>query len=275
MRRTSRVLAATVTLALLGVPGGVASTSVAGSPPQTSITTHVSRPLLILGQATRVFGEVEPRERGVRVALQRKLSSGWVVVAVQKSNGRGKYAFKVEPTTAGRVAYRSVRLTRTGEILQRSAKVVVTTYRWHNVTDLNTTEDGANVFDGPASIGGTSYPHSIVLDSDDTAQEEDGPGFVAIDTTRRCAALTAVMGALDGNTAGTIVRSKVTGDVDVISDKTYAVGVSETVLLDVRGYSEVRIDTVAVQQNVERRLGVGTPRMLCAFQPLVPARPAG
>ncbi len=272
MRTKSRLLAASVAIALLGVPAvaGSSTAGAVGSGQRASISVSVSKPLLILGQRTRISGVVKPRARGVRVALQRKFSSGWGVLAAKKTNGRGEYAFRVEPTAAGIVSYRAVRLSRRGEITMRSAKVTVSTYIWHNVNDLNITDsDNVNDFDASALMAGNNYPRSILLDADDTAEEDDGPGFIVVDTKRRCAAFTAFLGALDDNTAGTMVRGKVTGDDEVLSDETYAVGAFDTLVLDIRGFSEVRVDAVDVQQDVKRGLGVGTPMMLCAFEPLV------
>jgi hypothetical protein len=229
-----------------------------------------TKPAVILGQSTRIAGVLKPRTGGVTVALQRKFASGWGVLAAKKTNGQGEFSFPIKPTAAGIVSYRAVRLNRLGEVSLRSRTVQVTTYRWHNVNDLNITDsDDVNDFDGPAAIGGTTYPRSILLDSDDTAEEDDGPGFIVVDTKGRCAAFTAFVGALDDNTAGTMVRGKVTGDDEVLSDRTYAVGAFDTLVLDIQGFSEVRVDTVAVQQDVKRGLGVGTPMMLCAFEPLV------
>lgn len=272
MMARSRLLAAAISLALLGVPVAAASPAGAtsGSAQRASISITVAKPLLVLGQRTRVSGVVKPRAGGVTVALQRKFSSGWGVLAAKKTNGQGEYGFKVKPTAAGIVNYRAVQLNRQGQVTLRSATLTVTTYIWHNVNDLNITEsDNVNLFDDPAMIGGTSYPRSILLDSDDTAEEDDGPGFFVVDTKGRCAGFTAFVGALDDNTAGTMVRGKVTGDDEVLSDKTYAVGAFDTLVLDIRGFSEVRVDTVAVQQDVKRGLGVGTPMMLCAFPPLL------
>lgn len=271
MRTTSRLLAAAVAFALLGVPAvsGSSTAPASETAPRASLTVSATKPALVLGQSTRIAGVLRPRARGVTVALQRRFASGWAVLAAKKTNGQGEFGFRIEPTEAGIAWYRAVRLNRLGEVSIPSGRVQVTTYRWHNVVDLNTTEDGANVFDGPAAVGGTTYPRSIVLDSDDTAQEDDGPGFVVVDTTGRCAAFSTVLGALDGNTAGTIVRGRVTGDGEMLSDKTYAVGAFDNLVLDIRGFSQVRVDVVEVQQDVERRLGVGTPRMLCAFPLLV------
>lgn len=272
MGTKSRLLAATVTIALLGIPAGSGSSTAGAveSAQRASISVAVSKPLLILGQRTRISGALKPRAGGVTVGLQRRFASGWGVLATKKTNSQGEFGFRVEPTAAGIVNYRIVRLNRHGEITLRSDKVSVTTYRWHNVNDLNITDsDGVNDFDGPAAMGGTTYPRSILLDADDTAEEDDGPGFIVVDTKGRCAIFSTALGALDDNTAGTLVPGKVTGDDVVLSDKTYAVGAFDNLFLDIREYSEVRVDTVAVQQDVKRGLGMGTPTMLCAFEPLV------
>jgi hypothetical protein len=205
----------------------------------------------------------------VKVALQRKFSSGWGIVTGKKTNAQGEFSFRVTPAQAGVLTYRVVRLNRLREVKLRSNAVTVTTYRWHNLNDVRSRilvdSDNVNDFDGPAAIAGDTYPRSILLDSDDTAEEDDGPGFLVIDTTR-CAALSTVLGALDDNTAATEVRGKVTGDDEVLSDETYAVGESDSLLLDIREYSEVRVDVVDVQQDVKRGLGVGTPMVLCAME---------
>ncbi len=272
MASTSRLLAATVTFALLGVPAVSGSSSAADrvAAERASLSASAKSPELILGQGTRIFGAIKPGTRGVTVALQRKFASGWGVLAARKTNGQGKYSFKVEPTAPGIASYRTVRLNRLGEVNLRSKKVRVTTYQWHHVTELNITDNaGVTDFDVPASIGGASHPRSILLDSDAIAEEPTEAGFFVVDTQRRCAAFATVLGALDDNTPGTVVRGTVTGDDDVLSDQTYEVGAFDALILNIRGVSRVRVDTVAVEQDVTRGLGVGTPMMLCAFESLI------
>jgi hypothetical protein len=76
--------------------------------------------------------------------------------------------------------------------------------------------------------------------------------------------LDATIGALDGNTEGPEVDARIVGDGAVLAERSFGVGESERITLDIRGDLLVRVDTVDLEPVVARDLGVGTPRVLCA-----------
>jgi len=126
-----------------------------------------------------------------------------------------------------------------GQVHSRTVQLAV--YRWQNVNDLPITE----------------------YDDAEPEPDPDEPGYFVVDVDGTCAVFETTVGALDGNTEGTQVQAKVTGDDEVLSDETYAVGDNDLLTLDIRGFTDVRVDTVTVEQDVNRGLGVGSPRMLC------------
>ncbi|HET9423632.1 MAG TPA: NPCBM/NEW2 domain-containing protein [Nocardioides sp.] len=261
----TRLLTAGLALGLIGGPGLTAPAGNAAPARQVTVSISITKPVILQGQKTVVRGALKPRKAGAPVALRLKVTGGWKTIQKKRTTSRGTYTFTVAPQKGGVFTYRVTRQPIRGAGQVHSRTVQLTVYRWRNVNDLDITEyDGVTDFDGPAIMDGTTYARSIVLDADATEEDPDEPGFFVVDVHGTCALFETTVGGLDDNTAETQVRAEVTGDDEVLSDETYGVGEVAPLTLDIRGYSEVRVDTVAVEQDVHRGLGVGSPRMLCA-----------
>lgn len=255
----------TVTLALGLLTAGLTSESSAKTDPAPtpeSISVSASRPVLLVGQQTRISGAVKPRNAYAPLGLQRKVTGGWKNVARTEPNARGRYRFTVQPRTGGVFRYRVIELPWRSDSA-RSATVSVTAYRWRDVNTVIDAYEGVASFADPATIDGATYPRSIVIDAD--SQGEFQGGYFEVDLVgRRCAAFDATVGALDGNAEGSEVGVEVRADTDLIAEDSYMLGDSERLTLDVRGADRLRVDAVVVVEGPQGELGVGTPRLLCA-----------
>ncbi len=266
----TRLLTAALTLGLIGAMGLAApAASVDAAARQVTVSISITKPVILAGQKTVIKGALKPKKAGAPVALRLKVTGGWKTIEQKRTTSRGTYRFTLAPKGGGVFTYRVSRqpIRGAGQVHSRTVQLAV--YRWHNVNDLPITEyDGVTDFDGPATMDGETYARSIVLDADanDDAEpvpDPDEPGYFVVDVDGTCAVFESTVGALDGNTEGTQVQAKVTGDDEVLSDETYAVGDNDLLTLDIRGFADVRVDTVTVEQDVNRGLGVGSPRMLC------------
>jgi hypothetical protein len=256
-----RTVAFALGLLIAGLtPGSSAGTDPA--PPPRAISISASKPVLLVGQQTRISGVIKPSTAYARLGLQRKVTGGWKTIARTQPNLRRKYRFTVEPSTGGVFRYRVIELPWRSHSV-RSATVRVTAYRWRDVNTMISDHANGN-FNTVATIDGTDYPQSILLDADTATGDEDPPGYFVVNTGRRCAVFDATLGALDSNTEGTEVDARVTGDGSVLAERSFGVGESERLTLDIRGDLLVRVETVDLEPVVERDLGVGTPRVLCA-----------
>jgi hypothetical protein len=265
MGNRARLLTVTLVLGLLssgGTSGASAKTD--AEHPLRSISIGASKPVILVGQQTRIGGAVTPRKIGVRLALQQKVTGGWKNLARASTNVRGKYRFTVQPPKGGVFRYRVIKLPwRTDSA--RSATVRLTVYEWHRIDGLVVDTDYAD-FDTDSEIAGTTYPNSVELDADTGSDDPpDEPGFFVVDANKQCAVLDTTVGALDGNTEGTEVDVRVSGDGAALATGTYALGESDRLTLDIRGVSLLRVETFDVEEGVDRALGVGTPRVLCTF----------
>ncbi len=261
----TRLLTAALTLGLIGAIGLAAPAANADAAArQVTVSISITKPVILAGQKTVIKGAVKPRKAGAPVALRLKVIGGWKTIEQKRTTSRGTYRFTLAPERGGVFTYRVTRqpIRGAGQVHSRTVQLAV--YRWHNVNDLPITEyDGVTDFDGPATMDGETFARSIVLDADATEADPDEPGYFVVDVDGTCAVFETTVGALDGNTEGTQVQAKVTGDDEVLSDETYAVGDNDLLTLDIRGFTDVRVDTVTVEQDVNRGLGVGSPRMLC------------
>lgn len=173
-----------------------------------------------MGQRTVLKGVLRPRRAGCPARPAGERARGLEEHRPAEDVPAGRYRFVVEPRAGGAFRYRVIRLpwVRPGTV--GSPTVRVKAYRWRNVNDLKIVAyDGVTAFDAPAAIAGTTYPRSIVLDADVTAEDQDPPGYFVVEVPRRCVALDATVGALDGNSDGTEVDVRITGDGAVLAER--------------------------------------------------------
>jgi len=263
MGRRPRLLAATVTLALLGAPALVGPSSAAPDPSKGSVS--VSAPSAALVGDPIVFkGRVKPNQAGLKVGLQRRVGSGWKNVSQTRTKDGGHYRLAGSVDFGGVYKFRVIRLPW----LTTSAKsrtVTVAAYVWNDVNSMlqEGDYDSGVQFPDTESIDGVSYQTPIVIDADSQGTTEGGFFEVDLDGLN-CAAFDTTAGALDGNAVNSEVGLEVNADSAVIEDDTYLLGESEHLTLDVRGVSVLRVEGQVVLPGPQGKLGLGNPRMLCA-----------
>ncbi len=266
MGNRSRLLTATVTLALLGATA-LAGPSAAGAPDPSKGTVSVNAPAAaIVGDPIVFKGRLSLKRSGLKVGLQRKVGAGWKNVAQTRTTTGGRYQLSGSVDFGGEYKFRVIRLPW----LTTSAKsrvVTVDAYAWSNVSSMLKEGDftGLTVRDGPLHIDGTTYPNSIGIDAD--SQGDPDGGFFEVDLEGlNCAAFDATLGGQDDSAAGSVVGAKVRLDGVEVEDVEgeYGPDDSERVTLDVRGAEVLRVEGLVVNPGPYGDLGVGTPRMLCA-----------
>jgi hypothetical protein len=262
MGTRSRLLAASVALALLGAPALVGTSAAAAPDPSKGSVSINAAPAVIVGDPVRFTGVVRPRQAGLKVRLQQRLGGSWKSLGQTRTKAGGRYQLSATQPEGGAYQYRVVRLpwltTST-----HSRTVTVMAYGW---TDVNTrvAPGAVNVEQwDPARINGVDYPNSLTIDAD--SQGDPDEGFFEVDLAGlRCAALDATFGAPDLNAPSSVVGARVKVDGTVIHDDTYQHGESEHLVLDVRGADRLRVEGRIVQAGPQGDLGIGNPRLLCA-----------
>lgn len=261
MGTRTRLLGAALTVVLVGAPALAAPASAQRVDPSKGSISISTSPVAIVGDPMTFKGTVSLKRAGIAVGLQRKVNGGWKNVAKGKTTSGGKYRLSGSVEFGGIYQFRVIRLPW----LTSSAKsrtVTVDVYEWQRLDEADSFDDGAS-FDQPASIGGVGYPHSILMDAD--SQGVVDGGFFQVDLTDlNCAALDTQTGALDGNAANSKVGLEVKLDGSAIADKTYELGDSEHLTLDLRGGTTLRVESHVVLAGPQGKVGLGSPRLLCA-----------
>lgn len=262
----TRLLTATLAIALLGLPASAGpATAQRGTDPSVgSISVSVAHPAVLVGQPIVFRGVVKPRRAGLPVRLQRKVGSGWKSLSTTRTTSRGRYRLASTVEFGGAYQFRVIRLPWLTNSV-RSRTVRVTAYVWNDVNSMVQPGDydGGVSFDEDADIDGTTYPNSTVIDADSLGTTEGGYFEVGLEGLN-CAVLDVVVGALDGNAPNSEVGAEVSLDGEVVAEGTYNLGESERLTLDVRGASRLRVEGSVVVEGLFGRLGLGTPRLLCA-----------
>ncbi len=264
MGNRSRLLAATVALALLLAPA-LAGPSTALAPDPSKGSVSVTAPTAALVGDPIVFkGRVKPLRAGLKVGLQRKVGSGWKNVARARTTTGGRYQLTGSVDLGGVYKFRVIRLPWLTTSV-KSRVVTVSAYAWNNVNSMLKAGDftGLTVRDGPLHIDGTTYPHSIGIDAD--SQGDPDGGFFAVDLEGLdCAAFDATLGGQDDSDAGSVVGATVLVDGAEVAGGSYGPDDSERVTLNVIGADRLRVEGLVVNPGPYGDLGIGTPRMLCA-----------
>jgi hypothetical protein len=270
MGRRARLLTGSIVIGLIGgALGSAAPGATAGSAPDPSVgsvSVTVANPAVLAGQPVRFRGVVKPRRAGLRVGLQERVGGGWKNIGSTRTTAEGRYRLTATPDFGGIYKYRVIRLPWL-TTSARSRIVTVTSYEWASVETF--VEDGdwdvnAVTFEQTASIDGVTYPNSTVIDADSLGTTEGGY-FDANLVGLGCAAFDATFGAMDGNAADSEVGAKVRAvGGAVLEEDSYALGESEHLTLDVRGVNRLRVEGLVVKPGPFGRLGIGTPRVLCA-----------
>jgi hypothetical protein len=265
MGNRSRLLTATVTLALIGATV-LAAPSTAAAPDPSKGTVSVNAPAAALVGDPIVFrGRLSLKRSGLKVGLQRKVGSGWKNVDQTRTTTGGRYQLSSSVDLGGVYKFRVIRLPW----LTTSAKsrvVTVGAYAWNNVSSMLLQHGeftGLTVSDGPLHIDGTTYPNSIGIDAD--SQGDPDGGYFSVNLAGLgCAAFDATLGGQDDSDAGSVVGAKVRVDGTQVAGGNYGPDDSERVTLDVRGADVLRVEGLVVNPGPYGDLGVGTPRLLCA-----------
>lgn len=260
-----RLLAATLTLALLGAGALTGpSTAAAPDPSKGRVSINVANPVVLTGDPVRFSGVVSTKRAGLKVRLQKKVGSGWRSLAQTRTTSGGRYRLSDVQEFGGTYQYRVVRLPW----LTSSAKsrvVTVTSYIWNDVSAMlkEGDFDSGVQFPDLESIDGVRYQSPIVMDAD--SQGTVDGGFFEVDLAGlNCAAFDATAGAVDNNAVGSEVGIEVKADNAVLEKDTYLLGESEHLILDVRGADVLRVESQVVRPGPQGKLGLGNPRMLCA-----------
>ncbi len=263
----TRLLTASVALALLVAPALASATpaETRADPSKGSVSMRVSPTAVLAGSPVTFTGVVKPKRAGLPVRLQERFGNGWKSLGNTKTTAGGRYRLTTVPDEGGIYHYRVVRLPwYTTSVHSRTVKV--SSYQWIDVNNAVDEGDygGGISWDETAAIGGTVYPHSILLDADSQGDPDGGFFEVAMNADARCVAFDATVGALDANAAGSRVGSKISLDGDVVSDASYDKGESEQLTLLLQGVSRLRVEGLVVLPGPQGDLGIGTPRLLCA-----------
>lgn len=265
MGTRSRLLAASVALALLGAPALVGTSAAAApDPSKGSVSIRVANPAVIAGDPVRFSGVVKPRRAGLKLRLQEKLGSRWRSLGTTTTRAGGRYQISTTQEFGGVYQYRVVRLPWLTNS-KHSRLVTVHAYVWNDVSDMLATGDFDSGVQFPdlESIDGVRYQRPITIDADSQGSVQGGFFQVGL-TGLNCLAFDATVGALDRNAAGSRVGIEVKGDGVRLAKAGYAPGESEHLTLDVRGVSTLRVEGQVLVAGPQGRLGLGTPRMLCA-----------
>ena len=260
-----RLLAATISLALLGAAALTGpSTAAAPDPSKGSVSIKVANPLVLAGDPVRFSGVVTPKRAGLKVRLQKRVGSGWRSLAQTRTTAGGRYRLSDAQEFGGTYQYRVVRLPW----LTSSAKsrvVTVQAYVWNAVSDMVQPGDWDSGVQFPdlESIDGVLYQDPIVMDAD--SQGTVDGGFFEVDLAGLgCAAFDTTAGAVDNNAGGSRVGIEVKADGASLKKRSFAPGESEQLILDVRGADVLRVESQVVLAGPQGKLGLGNPRMLCA-----------
>jgi hypothetical protein len=264
MGTRSRLLTATVTLALLGATALVGpSTAAAPDPSKGSVSVNAPSAVLV-GDPIVFKGRVRPLRAGLKVGLQRKVGTGWKNVARTRTTSGGRYRLTGSVGLGGTYQFRVIRLPWLTNSV-KSRVVTIGAYAWNNVSSMLKEGDftGLTVKDAPLHIDGTTYPNSIGIDADSLGHPDGG--FFSVDLEGLgCAAFDATLGGQDDSAADSVVGAKVRLDGVEKAGGSYGPDDSERVTLDVRGADVLRVEGLVVNEGPYGDLGVGTPRLLCA-----------
>ena len=269
MGTRSRLLTALLALALAGALALVTPTATAKpkkTPDPSKGSVTLKAPSVALVGSPIVFtGVVKPKRARLGVQLQRKVGSGWKVVANARTKAGGRYRVAGTVDFGGIDKFRVVRTPwLTTSVHTRTATVAA--YVWNDVNhmvDVDDFDKNAVTFGRDIDMAGARYRDSIVIDAD--SQGDSQGGWFEVDMTGlRCAALDVTAGGLDGNDPSSEVGLRVSLDGKQVAGGTYQRGQTERLVLDVRGADRLRVEGLVVKEGLNGDLGLGTPRLLCA-----------
>jgi hypothetical protein len=203
----------------------------------------------VAGDTLKIKGDVSPAAPGQTVQLQVKYRDHkrFKNLASATLTKNSKYTFQTDVETNRDRVYRVV-MPASPRSSQISDRLKVRVYQWVPLTRLGS---GAGFTEGTASIGGTSYPDSIIRTT------FTGPGealfYVPLDS--RCRKLEAVAGLTDDSPAESGAQLNISP-----LTLTLTRGPAQPVTLDLAGRFELRVTATTANGAVAV---LGSPQALC------------
>lgn len=264
MGTRSRLLVAALSVVLAGSLALIGPASANKADPSKGKVGINTSPVAIVGTPMTFKGVVRPKRAGLKIGLQRKVGNSWKNVAQGKTAAGGRYTLRGSVEFGGIYQFRVIRLPwLTNSATSRV--VTVDVYEWQRLDDADSYSVDGVSFDQPAAIGGVTYPNSVWMDAD--SQGSTQGGFFQLDLTGlNCAALVTQAGALEGGqtAANAKVGLLVKLDGTTLADKTYSLGDSEELVLDLRGGTTLRVESLVKQPGPTGKVALGSPKLLCA-----------
>ena len=234
----------------------VATTTPAHAARTYKVTAKANVSTLTLGSTGVIRGTVKPAAPKQRVFLQQLARGTWSTVLAKRLTKKSKYKLVMNPTRAGvnqfrvcKKAYKKIRAACTNPVR-------VSVYRWHYLTDFDAV-DGDGYDEGDTlSTNGVAYKKSIRLYT---------PGFIEYNLDRKCRTLSAVAGADDENTTGSVVNLEVLTDGASQVNRNYGLGQSERISPSLVNILRVRLEGADVVDEGADYAVVGSPRVYCSF----------
>lgn len=208
-------------------------------------------------------GKVSGGVKGVKVALQRSTSSGWVRVASVKSRKRGAWRVSVKPAESSkfRAQWRVAKVKSSKAVKVSTSSVRVGVQDWQFVNDW-WQKDGREWAVDSVNLNGLTYPESLAL-----TRSGSEYGYVLFDLGRKCSKFAATVGVNDQAPRGESRSFRVTGDGLELAQGSAAWGTTFPLEVDVTGRLELGLHATpwTVTDPSAERFGVwfGDARALC------------
>lgn len=254
----TRAIGAALLATLLALPLLVGVSAPADAAPKAyTVTVKASSLSLVLGQASKLTGTVSPKAAGDHVLVQERRRQKWKTFQAAKISASSTYTSTYRPTNAARHVLRVCVPPKGKRAAGCSPTFVVTVSRWQYLYEMDSVDYSDVYRTDPLMINGRSYKKSFITNTYRTSTS-----FIEFNLSRRCSQLKMSLGVTDSSRTGATAQFEALADGNQLLTRTYELGQSENVVLDVRNVLRVRLEGTSTAEG--GRIGIGSPQVLCS-----------